>query len=253
LIIAHRGASALAPENTIAAILRALEDGAEGLEIDVRLSADGVPVVFHDETLERIAGSGRSISDLTAVELSEIDAGSWFNRMFPKIADPAFANEKIPTFSRTLEVLQSFSGRLYVELKCNGSDARQLVRAVAARLRGTNLLPRIVLKSFTLSTIPHIREILPEARTAALFEPKIMTMIRKKRFIIDLAREVGADELSIHYSLATRSLMKNAQKNDLPVTVWTVDRPGWLTRGQKLGVAAVITNDPRQMLSHRNS
>jgi glycerophosphoryl diester phosphodiesterase len=78
LIIAHRGASAVAPENTIAAFRRAIEVGADGVEFDVRLARDGVPVVIHDSTLERTAGLKRGVSDLTSEELSQIDVGSWF-------------------------------------------------------------------------------------------------------------------------------------------------------------------------------
>ena len=97
LIIGHRGASALAPENTLAAFRRAINDGADGIEFDVRLAKDGVAVVIHDATLERTTGSIRSrVSQLTAAELNAIDVGSWFR---PSESSRSFAGEKVPSCS----------------------------------------------------------------------------------------------------------------------------------------------------------
>ena len=97
LIIGHRGASAHAPENTLAAFRVALDAGADGVEFDVQLSKDGVPVVIHDDTLERTGLRVGSVSDLTAKKLGKIDVGSWFNKKFPKRVKPEFAKETIPT------------------------------------------------------------------------------------------------------------------------------------------------------------
>jgi glycerophosphoryl diester phosphodiesterase len=248
LIVAHRGASALAPENTVAAFAKAIDDEADGIEFDVRRAADRMPVVFHDETLERIAGREARVSDLTSTELSHVDAGTWFNREFPRAANPAFSSERIPTLSQTLQFLEGFSGRIYIELKCDEDDVGQLVHAVAAVLRDSRLLPQIIIKSFTLSALPQIRELLPNVRTAALFEPTVMTVLRKKRFIIDLAEEFGADELSLHYSLVSRGLMKQAGEKAMPVTAWTVDKPGRARCLAERGVFAIITNDPGKLL-----
>jgi glycerophosphoryl diester phosphodiesterase len=248
LIIAHRGASAVAPENTIGAFAKAIDDEAGGIEFDVRLAADGVPVIFHDETLERIAGRQARVSELTSAELSNVDAGTWFNRGHPRAYDPAFFSERIPTLSQTLRFLEGFSGRIYIEVKCDENDVGQLVNALAAVLRDSRLLPQIIVKSFTLSTLPQVRELLPNVRTAALFEPTIVTVLRKKRFIIDLAGEFGADELSLHYSLVSRGLMKQASEKAMSVTAWTVDKPGRARRLAERGVFAIITNDPGKLL-----
>ena len=248
LIVAHRGASACAPENSLAAFRRAIQDGAEGIEFDVRLASDGVPVVFHDETLERIAGQRKKVSAVVSSQLAEIDIGSWFNKAFPQLQDPSFSSERIPTLAQTLKLLDDFSGRVYIELKCDGSDAKELVRATARILKDSPLLPQIIVKSFSLSVLPIVREFLPTIKTAALFEPSIMTMLRKKRFIIDLAEEFGADELSLHRSLISRGLMKRAKERALSIAAWTIDKPAWIPRGTKLGLRALITNNPKMML-----
>src|SRR5688500_15232326 len=102
LIVGHRGASAGAPENTLAAFRRAIDDGAEGLEFDVRLSRDGVPVVIHDETLLRTGRVRHLVSELTADELSKVDVGSWFRGQAGNAESKKFANERVPSLETTL-------------------------------------------------------------------------------------------------------------------------------------------------------
>ena len=252
LIVAHRGASAVAPENTLEAFRTAIDGGAEGIEFDVRLGADGVPVVFHDETLDRIAGRHQLISSFTSDELKNVDAGSWFNRAFPERARIEFTSERIPTMAETLDLLSGFQGRIYIELKFDEGERNRLAESVTELLKNSPLLPNIVVKSFKLSTIPHVKRLLPGVSTAALFEPSIMNMLRKKKYIVDIAKEFGADELSLHYSLATKLLMKKAETENLPVTVWTVDRPRWIKKAKKLGLFAIITNNPSRMLALKN-
>lgn len=251
LIIAHRGASKHAPENTFAAFKRAIDAGADGIELDVRLAKDGVAVVFHDASLKRIAGRKGKVSHFTSTELGAIDAGSWFNRYMPKRADPAFQDEIVPTLADTLAFLKDFSGLIYIELKCKEADTGQLAQAVCDVICSSELLPRIVVKSFKLAAIPHLKKFCPEVRTAALFAPKIKNILRKDKHLLDLAEKAGADEISLHYTLATRKLMKKAAKSNLRVIIWTADHPRWIRRALKLGLAAIITNDPARLLERR--
>ena len=251
LIIAHRGASALAPENTLAAFQKAIADGAEGLEFDVRLSKDGVVVVFHDATLERLTARKDLVSNLTAEELQKIDVGSWFNQHKPNRSNDDFSKERIPTLRQLLDFLKDFKGLIYIELKCRESEAEKLSKAVCAVISDSPLLPNMIVKSFQLEVIPHIRRLCPTVRTAALFAPKIMTILRKEKRLVKIAHELGADMISVHFSLATRKLMKKAAKKDLPVTIWTADNPRWVKRAFNLGLFAVITNDPARLLAKK--
>ena len=205
-------------------------------------------VVVHDETLLRTAGLNTHIDELSAAELRKVNVGSWFNEMFPAKADPAFHFQPVPTLSETLERLREFPGRIYIELKCTDANASALTGAVARELDGTDMLDRTIVKSFKLAVIPHIRQICGGVRTAALFAPKIMTMLRKERYIVNIAEEFGADELSLHYSLATANLMAKARTRGLPVTIWTADHPRWIARARKLGIHAIITNNPGRLL-----
>lgn len=250
LIVAHRGASALAPENTLAAFARAIADSAEGIEFDVRLSKNGV-VVFHDATLNRVGLKKGTVSALSTEELAQTDVGSWFNNSYPQLSNNMFASERVPTLKETLDFLRDFKGLIYVELKCREAEIETLSKAVCEIIEDSPLLPQIIVKSFQLEAIPTVKKLCPKVKTAALFAPRIMTILRKEKRLINIAAELGADMVSVHFSLATRKLMKKAEKKNLPVTIWTADNPRWMKRAIDLELFAVITNNPAQLLEKR--
>lgn len=252
LIIGHRGASAHAPENTLAAFKLAIDAGADGLEFDVQLSKDGVPVVVHDPTLERSASCPDRVADLTSKQLGKVDIGSWFNKKFPTKARAEFAHEKVPTLSQVLDLLKDTKGLIYIELKCGDADYEPLAKAVCDVIRDSHLLPQIIVKSFKLAAIPVVRFHLPAVQTAALFEPTIMDFLRRRKHILAIAREFGAHQISLHYSLVTRKLVTLATEYQMPVTIWTADDPKWTKRCAKLGIRALITNDPARLIDARN-
>lgn len=251
-IIAHRGASAHAPENTMAAFRKAVDAGADGIELDVRLARDGVPVIFHDSTLDRIAAVKGKVSQFTAKELKKLDVGSWFNERYPDRADAAFAREGVPALAEVLDLLAGFGGLLYIELKCREEHIEPLATAVCDAIRESPLLPRIVVKSFKLRAIPHIKAMCPGVRTAALFAPKIRNILRKNKHMLRLAEDIGADEISIHYTLATRKVAAEAARRGLAVVIWTTDNARWMRRGAELGLKAIITNDPAKLIATRD-
>jgi glycerophosphoryl diester phosphodiesterase len=252
LIIAHRGTSAFAPENTLAAFRRAIEDEADGIEFDVRISKDGVPVVFHDSTLQRMARVKERVSHLALNELQDLELGSWFNRKFPRRADDKFIGETIPTLSQTFDFLRGFQGRIYLEIKGFPRETPATVEAVIKKIQKTDLLPRVILKSFNLGAIAQAKKNLPEIRTAALFAPKVVSLLRRKYRLIEQAREYSADELSLHRSLATRKFVESASAENLPITIWTADRPIWVKRAIDFGIQAIITNNPARLIAERD-
>ncbi len=251
LIIAHRGASGIAPENTLAAFEKAISVGAEGIEFDVQISKDGVPMVFHDADLLRIAQKEILVKNLTVAELKQIDTGSWFNSQNPQIAQESFASEKISTLAETLDFLKDYKGIIYVELKCEETDIKPYCKAVCEIIKDSKLLPQIIVKSFHLDMLPQIKKHCPNVRTATLFAPKIMILLRKEKRLINIAKELKADFLSLHFSLVTKRLIENAGKQNLKVAIWTVDNPRWIRRGLKLGIEHIITNNPAQLLEKR--
>ena len=249
LIIAHRGASAHAPENTLSAFRMAVDAGADGIEFDVQLAKDGVPVVIHDPRLDRTGLRSGNVSDFTSKELAEFDVGTWFNAKYPKRSNSDFARESIPTLTQTLQMLETFCGLIYIELKTDKADFHKLTKAVCDIVRDSPLFARIILKSFTPAAIPDIRHQLPDVQTAALFGHTIMDLLRRRQTIITIAGELGADQISLHHSLVTPKLISLATAAQLPVTIWTTDKPKWLSRCRKLGIRALITNDPIKLLN----
>jgi len=251
LIVAHRGASALAPENTLSSFRRAVEIGADGIEFDVRLARDGVPVVIHDASLVRTGGREEKIVDLTSAQLAEMDVGSWFNRVHKERASQHFAAETVPTLEAVLDELRGFRGVIFIELKCRDAEIEPLCRAVCSVITASPLLPQIIVKSFKLGVIPHMRFRCPGVKTAALFAPKIMRFLRKEKHLVRIASELGADHISVHRSLVTRKFMKKVAKTGMSVTVWTADNPRWVKKAMSLGITSIITNNPAKLLAKR--
>jgi glycerophosphoryl diester phosphodiesterase len=252
LIIGHRGASARAPENTLAAFDLAFEEGADGLEFDVRRARDGVPVVIHDASLARTALLEGVVETLDSSELTSIGAGAWFNQRHPALAREPFARERIPTLAQVYERYGSRARVLYVELKCDEpAFAAPLTRAVVELTRAHGLGNRVVVKSFTHALVRESKRLAPEIRAAALFDRSWSRPLVSPATILAEAEACGADEISLHRSLLRRATVEAAHGKALAVVVWTVDTPFWLRRATAQGLRAVITNRPAEMCAAR--
>jgi glycerophosphoryl diester phosphodiesterase len=248
LIIGHRGASAVAPENTMSAFRRAIEAGADGIEFDVRLSRDGVPVIIHDDTLRRTGLRPERVVDLSAEELQNVDAGSWFS------STGEYRGEKIPTLQQLLEDFSSNKALLYLELKCTASEIPEIVSATADLLDEYSIGDRTIVECFDLPAIEAMKQRAPGIKTAALFEPRFSnpSTLLSGQSLVARAVASGADEIALHHSLANKRTTQAAQDVGLRVVVWTVDDPRWIQRSQDRGVDCLITNDPALMLRHRS-
>lgn len=229
LVCAHRGASASAPENTLAALRLAIDQGADMAEIDVQLSADGHPVLFHDDRLGRTAPGTAGIGALTLRALRALDAGSWFS--------PAFAGERIPTLA---EVLDEVGARLplNIELKIGGDDAqasRRLAQAVIGESRGRDLAMGGALTSFDHAVIDHIASGEGGRRYGYIVGDEAA-----------LARlwDGPAPILSVRKELITPEVMAHAHAAGKEIHAWTANTEAELRRLAALGVRAVISDDP---------
>ena len=239
LIIGHRGASRFAPENTMAAFELAIEAGADGIEFDVRLARDGVPVVIHDADLRRTGSLDGKVGDLTSAELGRVDVGSAF--------DPKFAGQYVPRLEDVLARFAGFEGLFYIELKCGKRDGEALASAVCDQIRRLQVQSRVIVMSFDLRAIASVKNHLPNVQTAFLLGLEVRRYFRYRRHMIDLALKHGSDQIAVHRSLVTKGLLKEAISNSLPVAVWTVNDPRWVSRGRSLGITSLITDDPARM------
>ena len=223
-LYAHRGASAQAPENTLAAFRQAVESGADGVELDVHLSADGVPVVIHDTTLERTTDGVGPVGHYAAAELVALDAGRWFA--------PEFAGEPVPTLRQVLELL---AGRLRINIEIKDADAALATLAVLKEFPVAD----VIISSFD-------RTALCELRCADQQVPlAVLSDAAGWHRILGVAREINASALHLRADLVTRSLVARFREVGLPVYAWTVDDPGRVRSLVRAGIAGLFTNDPQ--------
>ena len=233
LIIGHRGASAAAPENTMAAFREAIAVGADGIEFDVRLTKDGVPVVIHDSTLRRTGGLNQRIADLSWQELSKVDVGGWFK-------PGSFANETVPLLSDVFTLFAANSLTLYLEMKCDSpAEYRPLAEACSRLINEYAFKDRVAVECFQLPALGVLKEIDPEIKTAALFDRSFTD-----QSVITRATEIGAMAVALHHRLARKALVEKSKQAGLHVAVWTVDDSIWIQRAREIGIDALITNDP---------
>jgi len=213
-IIAHRGASAYAAENTLEAAIKAFELGADAVEVDVRLSRDGVLVAFHDEGLERLAGLKARVRDLSYSELASIKL-----RCGGRVA-------------RLEEVLRLAEGRgwLVVDLKEPG-----LEEAVVEALRGFK--GEAMVSSFIHPSLLKVKELAPQLKTGAIY-----TCLPVKT--VQLALDAGADAIFPRRDLTLAEVVDEAHAHGLKVYPWVVDDASEVRRLVELGVDGVVTNRP---------
>ena len=249
LIIGHRGASALAPENTLASFARALDDGAAGVELDVRLASDGVPVVIHDATLRRTGLVEGVVASMTSRALGRVDVGRWFNRAHPQLARAEHTRQFLPTLDQVFDFFKHHPSRpvIYVEMKTDKAEDTyvDLAGAVAQLIDHHRLRSRVVVVSFNLKAVAQIKTIDSSIPTGALFEPRRNAVkIIRKHPMIAAALECGADQILLHRLIATRRMVDLATESDMRPVVWTVDDPKWMRRAASFEIHALITNNP---------
>jgi glycerophosphoryl diester phosphodiesterase len=253
LILGHRGSSAIAPENTMIAFKQSQSDGANGIEFDVRLASDGVPVVIHDATLKRTGGLVKRVDQCSSEKLNRIDVGSWFNHRFPIKTKEEFSNATVPTLKEVFDTFKTQNFLLYVEMKCDkGENYKALASAVVQAVREAEINKQVVVESFELASLKELKRIAPEIRAAALFEPKFLRLVRTKRKLIEQAIAHRTDEIALHYTLATRETVRMGKTRGLETVIWTTDNPAWVARAARYGIKAIITNNPALLLGQRD-
>jgi len=222
---AHRGASGHAPENTIAALEKAIAQGATMAEIDIQQTADDKFAVFHDDLLDRTTNGAGPLWEKTLVELQTLDAGSWFG--------PEFTGERIPSLE---EVLETTRGRLplNIELKLHGHE-RQLVELVIRTLHDNNIEDHCLVTCFDHQVAVAVKQ---ADRTLT-----VGAILGRQKYSAGIFH-LPVDALSAEKSLVDKAFMTAAREAAKKVHVWTVNDPEDMNHLIDLGVDAVITNFP---------
>lgn len=236
-IVAHRGASHEAPENTLAAFRRAWQLGVECVELDVRLSRDGVPVVIHDEDTERTTGQAGKVAEQTHAELAALDAGRW--------KAPAFAGERIPTLAAALASVPD--GRtLFVELKTGPETAA----AVAGVIRAGGA-ERVALQGYDAAALGALARELPRVPAFWTVDPPLDETDKEHPRPLPYPRSVVADAvahgftgLALFHGSVHDELVADAERAGLLLDVWTVNDADALARWHATDVRWIETDRP---------
>jgi glycerophosphoryl diester phosphodiesterase len=231
LNFAHRGASAAAPGNTLAAFRLAAEMGADGVELDVQLARDGEAVVIHGSTVDRTTDGQGAVRGMTLDQLKALDAGSWFA--------PAFAGERIPTLR---EVFDAIGHRLLVnvEVKSLLGRSQELEAEVVRLIEDGNLVHRVIVSSFNPLSLWRVKRLNPNISTALLYAPHLPLFLRRAW----LGPIVPHEFRHPHYSMVDERFMAWARQKGYRVNVWVVNEPNEMRHLVALGVDGIITDRP---------
>ena len=251
LVLAHRGSRLRAPENTLPALALALDEGADGLEFDVRRSADGVPILLHDSTLDRTTSGRGPVAAAPLEILRRLDAGAWLGA--------SHRGARIPTLAEALDLCQGRAA-LNLELKIDGgrglaarrrakAEAPLLAQAVARDLaRARRRPPLLLVSSFEVRALEAARTFLPGVAIGWLRS-------RTLRGLAPLHRRLRLRAVNPHLRLATPRRLAAMRRLDLDIYVYPVNDPDDITRLAASGVTGVITDDPLvalDTLKHRS-
>ena len=242
LIIAHRGASDVAPENTLAAFEAAIEAGADGVELDVTRCATGEIVVIHDDTVDRTTNGSGQVSGLPFYALRELDAGSW--------SGSQYAGQRVPTLQEVLDLLLH-RARVNIEIKSDfvpkiiGRNLRGdgLEEEIAELIRSRSMQQEVILSSFNPAALVRASRAAPEIPRGLLYAPDLPLYLAKA-WSLPLVRPQA---LHPHHSLVTDKYVAWARRHGLRIAAWTVDDPEEMCRMAKLSVDAIITNHPGKL------
>jgi glycerophosphoryl diester phosphodiesterase len=227
LTIAHRGASALYPENTLRAFIEAADLGADMCEFDVRMTRDGEVVVIHDATVNRTTDGRGRVAAMSAAAIERLDAGVRFGA--------EFRGERIPTLAEVAQALGARGCGMDVELKAPGLEAR-----VCDILRGCDATQSAIVSSFDWDQLKIVAQQEPRLRLALLGE-------KAPAALLDVAAAMHAFAIAPRFDIADAALCAEAHRRGLAVYVWTVDDAPTMGRLIAAGVDGIMTNNPKRL------
>ena len=238
-IVAHRGASGIAPENTLAAIKKAIEIGVDWIEIDVRQSLDRVLVVIHDENLKRTTNGKGLVIATPYQKIKSFDAGSWFSQ--------EFKNETIPSLNEVLALIKKTQTGLLIEIKGTKLAQPKLCQNLIDLLRKHDVYEQVIVQSFNAELLKTLRRLDKNIVINSL----INFQSRSLPIYVDRIPKLGniyrvskAAAINPNHKIVTESFVNQVHKNNKRVFCWTVDDPNEMRRLIKLKVDGIITNYP---------
>lgn len=238
LIFAHRGSAGTHPENTMVAFQAAQDIGAEGIELDVQLTKDQIPVIIHDEMINRTTNGSGWVKDFTYEEIKEFDAGSWFASSFKQAT--------IPSLEELLQWAASSDLLLNIELKTGVVRYPGIEKIVIDLVKKYHLVDRVILSSFNHYSLVEIRKFDSSIETAILFMEGLFEPW-------NYAKVVGATSLHCYLPVATPELLKEAKAAGVPVRPFTVNDMIDIQSLLQNNCSAIITDWPEKALTIRET
>ena len=240
IILGHRGASAFAPENTLSAFELAIEQGADGVELDVRLTKDNIPIVIHDKYVDRTTDGSGKISEFKLNEIRSIDAGRWFGN--------EFAGERIPTLSEVFESLKK-RGLINIELKISNAQFDNFIEQLVQLIKRHNNMEQIIISSFFIKNLKRITRVLDDISIALLTHPNMFGLIQGMAIFKCLSPQI------IHpfKGHVTQTYLINQHRLNRNVHAWTVNDPSEIKQLIQNGVDGIITDNPKLARTILNS
>ncbi len=237
MIIAHHGASSSAPENTLAAFRKAIEQGADAVVVDVRQTKDEHLVALHDATIDRTTNGEGYISDYKLKQIQKLDAGSWFN--------DAFSNEHIPTFDEVCAVL-SPSTKIIIEIRDGSSVYPNIEQHVLDAIKKNNIEQRACIKSFDIAILKKCRQLYSKIPLiySYTFHIPLLNIIVDKGVSLGSVFDIDAEYLQPYKLLLTASFVSKAQKRNYRIIAWGVETKESVREALELGVDAIETESP---------
>ena len=249
-IFAHRGGSALGPENTLAAFELGLRAGADGLELDVRLSADGIPVVFHDDTLDRTTNATGPVAARTAAELARLDAGWHFQDARGNFV---FRNQGIGVPALREVLARHRNVPIIIEIKVDSAD---MGTRVADDIRTASAVQIVCAAGYGRASAAAVRRALPELATSACHREVRLALYRSWVGWPVSRPPYGGYQVPEHagaFRIVSRRFIRQAHAAGLEVQVWTVDHEAEMERFLAWGADALITNRPDAAVAVRDA
>lgn len=237
-IIAHRGASDIAPENTIASVKSALNLNPDAIEIDVQQTLDSVIVLMHDTTLDRTTNGDGLVKNKTLKHISSLDAGSWFSS--------DFTNEKIPTLESVLKLIDG-KCELIIEIKKGHEFYPNIEEHILKLIKKYNAENWVAIHSFNYKVLETVHNLNPNIKLHKLFLIKFKYasyIISNEIELLNIEKYPYVKEYSINYAFANKSIIKTLKSYNKKVNVWTVNNTDYAHELVALGVDGIITNKP---------
>jgi glycerophosphoryl diester phosphodiesterase len=238
MVVAHRGFSGKAPENTMAAFTMALQAGVSMIELDVQVSKDNRVVVIHDPTVDRTTDGQGKVSELTVVELKKLDAGSWFDRKY--------SGEKIPTLEEALELI---APKVWVNIELKSTrilrkaDTR-IADATVSVVREKGLLNRVLFSSFNHKLMKYLKKREPNAHTGVIFHP----VLHFGRMPSALALPAGAEVFVCSKREITKRRVNDAAKHNIIVGVYGIENGRDIEHMLMLGIRVLVSDYPDDLI-----